>query len=199
MKRFVVGITGASGAIYGARLIEALLHDPGHEVHLIVTPAGARVMEGELPGRPRLDPCEPRSWLEINEEQARRIVGYDCQDIGAGPASGTFPAAATIVCPCSMRTLGAAAAGLAENLLTRAADVAMKEGRPLVLVPRETPLSLIHLRNMTRLAEAGAIILPAAPGFYHQPQTIDDLVRFVVQKIFDRLGLDFPNPIRWGE
>lgn len=197
MKRFVVGISGASGSIYGVRLVEALLQDPAHEIHLIVTPMGARVMAEELGAPPRLDPFDPARFLTLTPAQAGRIHYHDAGDMAAGPASGTFPCAATIICPCSVKTVAAAAAGLADNLLTRAADVALKEARPLLLVPRETPLSLIHLRNLTRLAEAGAIILPASPAFYHRPQTIEDLVRFIVQKIFDRLGLAFPDPVRW--
>ena len=200
MRRTVVGITGASGSIYGIRLVEALLADPEREVHLVVSPAGARVMAEELGVRPRLAPFEPRSFLSVTDEQAARVRLHPFGDVGAGPASGTFRFEAMIVAPCSVKSAAAIAAGLADNLLTRAADVAIKEGRPLVLVVRETPLSLVHLRNLTALAEAGVIILPANPAFYHQPRTIDDLVRYVVQKIFDRLRLEWPGgAIRWGE
>ena len=104
-----------------------------------------------------------------------------------------------VICPCSVKTVAAVATGMADNLMTRAADVALKEGRPLLLVPRETPFSSIHLRNMLSLSQDGAIILPANPAFYHRPSSIEDLVRFIVQKIFDRLGLEFPAPFRWGE
>lgn len=196
---FIVGITGASGSIYGIRLVEALLADPAHRVHLIVSPAGARVMAGELEKAPRLSPFDPRSIFNLSDEQAARISCHPFGDIGDGPASGTFRRAAMIVCPASVKTVAAIAAGLADNLITRAADVTLKEGRPLLVVPRETPFSLIHLRNMVSIAEAGGIILPANPAFYHKPQSIDDLVRYVVQKIFDRLGIDFPGAIRWGE
>jgi 4-hydroxy-3-polyprenylbenzoate decarboxylase len=199
MKRYIVGISGASGAIYGVRLVEALLANAQREVHLIVSPAGARVLAQELGVKPRLAPFDPASFLNVNKKQASRLHYHPHGDIGAGPASGTFRFEAMIVCPCSMRTLGAMANGLADNLMTRAADVALKEGRPLVVVPRETPLSAIHLRNMLRLAEAGAAVLPANPAFYHHPRSIEDLVRYVTQKIFDRLGLAFPDAVRWGE
>lgn len=198
-KRYVVGLTGASGSIYGVRLVEALLADPGREVHLIISPAGARVMREELGQPGTSSDQDPLSFFKLSAEQRERLVLHDFADIGAGPASGTFRFEAAIVCPCSVKTVGAVAAGLADNLLTRVADVALKEGRPLLLTPRETPLSLIHLRNLTRLAEAGAIILPACPAFYHRPQTIEELVGHIVQKIFDRLGLDYPAATRWGE
>ena len=196
MKRYIVGITGASGSVYGAALVEALLADPGREVHLILTPAACQVMAGELPG---FLPSEPGSFLRLTPGQAGRLKLHPNGDVGAGPASGTYRFEAVIICPASVKTVAAVASGLADSLLTRSADVALKEGRPLVLVPRETPLSIIHLRNMLAAAEAGAIVLPACPAFYHHPVTIDDLVRFVIQKIFDRLGLDFPDPVRWGE
>lgn len=197
MKRLIVGMTGASGAIYGVRLIEALLADPDRQIHLILSAAAERVLAEELGLRPQLSPFDPKSFLDVTDDQARRIVHHPVGDIGAGPASGTFRCDGMVICPCSMRTLGALAVGLGDNLLTRAADVALKEGRPLVAVPRETPLSAIHLRNLLRLAEAGAAILPACPGFYHRPESVEDLVRHVVQKVFDRLGLEFPNAIRW--
>ena len=198
MKRFIVAITGASGVLYGVRLVEALLAVPEHETHLIVSPAGCRVMADELDARPVLEPFTPESFLKITPEQKQRLHHHRFGDIGAGPASGTFRFDAMIICPATVKTVAAVAAGLADNLVTRTADVALKEGRPLLLVPRETPLSVIHLENMLRLARAGAIILPACPGFYHHPLTIEDLVRHLVQKIFDRLGLDFPDPVRWS-
>jgi polyprenyl P-hydroxybenzoate/phenylacrylic acid decarboxylase-like protein len=224
-KRYLVGITGASGSIYGARLVEALLADPEREVHLIVSPAGARVMRDELE-RPERNaicgmrnaestnedegrmvaqpapsgpptPFDPRSFLNLTPEQSDRLIVHDDDDIGAAPASGTFRCEAMVICPCSMKTLGRVAAGLADSLLARAADVTLKEGRPLLVMARETPLSLIHLRNMTRLAEAGAVILPAMPAFYHHPQTIEDLVRHLIHKILARLGLDLPGMFQW--
>lgn len=191
MKRYFVGITGASGSIYGARIIEALLADPAREVHVCVSPAAERVMATELG-------ADYDHFLKISDEQKTRLVWHRHDDIGSGPASGSWRHDGMIVAPCSVKTLGALAAGIADNLIARAGDVAMKEGMPLVLVVRETPLSLIHLKNMVRLAEAGATILPANPGFYHQPKTIEDLVRQVVQKVFDRLSIEMPDPVRWS-
>jgi 4-hydroxy-3-polyprenylbenzoate decarboxylase len=197
--RFIVGITGASGVIYGVRLVEALLADPRHEVHVTVTGAGQRVMMEEIGARLSGAGGGPAACFNLTDEQAARLVVHPASDIGAGPASGTFPVRATIVAPCSMNTLAAIAHGLADNLLTRAAAVTLKEGRPLVLVPRETPLGLIELRNMVAATEAGATILPANPGFYHDPTTIEDLVRFIVQKVLDRLGVEMKDAVRWGE
>jgi 4-hydroxy-3-polyprenylbenzoate decarboxylase len=137
--------------------------------------------------------------LKIDADQAKRLVYHSHGDLAAAPASGTWRFEAMIVAPCSMKTVGALASGLADNLLARAGDVSMKEGRPLVLVVRETPLNAIHLGNMLRLAEAGAAILPACPAFYHRPQGIEDLVRYVVGKVLDRLGLELPGAVRWGE
>jgi flavin prenyltransferase len=200
MKRFILGITGASGSIYGARLVEALAAAPDHEVHLVLSPAGIRVLADELAVKPQLNPFRPESFLKVDAEQGSRIVNHLFTDIGAGPASGTYKFEAMIVAPCSVKTIGALAAGLADNLITRAGDVALKEGRPLLLMVRETPFSVIHLENMLKLARAGAAIIPASPAFYHKPETLEDLVRYMVQKVFDRLGLEFPKQaIRWGE
>ncbi len=205
-RRFIVGVSGASGAIYARRLIETLSADPRHEIHLIATPAGEWVIRDELkPVRARLGANQlPGSgrrnlipYLDLSPEHIGRIVVHPAADIGAGPASGTFRAEAMIVVPCSMNTLAAIAHGISDNLLTRSAAVTLKEGRTLILVPRETPLTLIDLRNMEAVAEAGGVILPASPGFYHHPQGMEDLIRFVVQKILDRLDVDVPNPIRW--
>lgn len=202
-KRFVVGISGASGAIYGVRLVESLLHDPAHHVHLTITNAGMRVLKDEIAFRDRKKSgTNSEAWREffnLDSSEAARLHHHPNSDIGAAPASGTFLAEAMIVAPCSMNTLACIAHGLQPNLLTRAAAVTLKEGRPLILVPRETPIGVIELRNMVTAAEAGATILPADPGFYHHPKTIDDLVRFVVQKLMDRLGLATTNPVRWDE
>jgi 4-hydroxy-3-polyprenylbenzoate decarboxylase len=210
-RRYVVGVTGASGIIYAARLIDALLADASREVHLIVTPAAHRVIYDELEGPAQagaslgeLKSDEPQSpiagRLKLYPNPAGRIIEHSVRNIGAGPASGTFKTEAMIVVPCSMNTLAAISHGISDNLLTRAAAVTLKEGRPLILVPRETPLTLIDLRNMTAAAEAGAVILPASPGFYHRPRTIEDLIRHVVQKVFDRLGLaPQGQAIRWPE
>lgn len=197
-KRIIVGVSGASGAIYGVRLVEALLADPAREVHLIVSAAAERVARAELGAPVRPEAEGYLSHLKLTAEQAGRLTVHSNDDIGAAPASGTFRAEAMAICPCSMKTLAHVAAGLADSLMARAADVTLKEGRRLVLVPRETPLSLIHLRNMTTLAEAGAVIAPAMPGFYHQPQTIEDLVGHVVQKVCDRMGVEYREAFRWG-
>lgn len=198
MKRYVVGISGASGAIYGIRLVEALLALPEHEVHLILSPVASQVMSDELGLTPSSSPFDPHAIFTLSEEQTTRLIHHPIRQVGAGPASGTFGIEAMVIAPCSMRTLGAVASGLADNLMTRAADVALKEGRPLLLMPRETPFNAIHLENMLRLTHAGAAIVPANPGFYHRPQSIEDLVQFMVQKVFDRLGIDFPDAFRWN-
>jgi 4-hydroxy-3-polyprenylbenzoate decarboxylase len=127
-----------------------------------------------------------------------RIVYHRHDDFSAGIASGSFPTGGMVVAPCSMSTLGSIASGITTNLVTRAADVHLKERRPLILVPRETPLSLIHLENMLTVTRAGAIVLPAMPGWYHRPQSLDDLVQFVVARICDQLGVDMPRAPRWG-
>lgn len=216
MKRYIVGISGASGIPYSARLIQALLADPERVVHLLITPAGRVVIRQEMlpietaaaaadpvPTHPEsATPAATRDVLDLLRvpNAARdRVVLERIGDLMAGPASGTFRAEATVVCPCSMKTVAAIAAGLGDNLLTRAADVALKEGWPLLLVPREAPFSAIHLENLLRLARAGAIVIPASPPFYPHPKTIDDLVDFMVQKILDRLGLEYPDAYRWSE
>ncbi len=181
--RVIVGITGASGAIYGWRLLEAL-GQAGHEVHAIVSPAGWAVLNQECGISP--------------DDIAKRVYRlYAADDIGAAPASGSFRADAMVVAPCSMRTLAAIAAGLADNLLTRAADVTLKEGRKLVLVPRETPLSAIHLENMLKLARLGVRIVPACPGFYHNPQSVAALVDMLMGKVLDSLGVEHELFRRW--
>jgi 4-hydroxy-3-polyprenylbenzoate decarboxylase len=206
-RHYVVGISGASGAIYGCRLVEALLADPARHVHLTVTAAGARVMRDEMDpiagrgGKARKSGADlglAGDYLRLAPGQEKRLHAHACADIGAAPASGTFRAEAMIVAPCSMNTLAAISHGIEQNLLTRAAAVTLKEGRPLVLVPREAPLGIIELRNMTAAAEAGAIIIPASPGFYHRPESIEDLVGFVVQKVLDRLGIEMSGAFRWS-
>lgn len=183
------GITGASGAPYAVRLLRAL-NDSGTPVRLIVSGYGLRLLaeETEIDGIDALR-AATGDWS--------RLELYDSLDRGATPASGSAPSAGMVVCPCSMGTLASIAAGTSRNLVERAADVALKERRPLILVPRETPLSLIHLENMTRLTRAGATIMPAAPGFYHRPQSIDDMVDFVVARILDHLGVEHRLGKRW--
>ena len=181
--KIVVGITGASGSIYGLRLIE-VLRAAGHEVHAVVTHSGWQVLEYEC---------------GVSREKLRQRVNvlYDVENIGAAIASGSFRMDAMAVVPCSMKTVGSIAQGISDNLLTRAADVALKEGRPLILVPRETPMHAIHLENMLRLARAGVRIMPACPGFYHRPQTLADIVDMLVGKICDMLGVEHQLFDRW--
>jgi 4-hydroxy-3-polyprenylbenzoate decarboxylase len=185
VSEYAVAITGASGAIYGTTLVQALV-EAGQRVHLVVSEGGARVLRHELDISINSKAPDPSALVS---RHADRVVSHSIQNYGASIASGSYPLAGMAICPCSMGTLGRIAAGTAENLVTRAADVAMKERRPLVLVPRETPISLIHLENMTRLTRAGAIVLPACPGFYHRPESVDDLARFVVARVMEQLGL----------
>lgn len=189
MGRFLVCVTGASGSVYGLRVLRALA-GAGHETHAVFSPWGGRVTLAET-GR------SAEYWLDAAGVPAERR--HDAADLSAAPASGSFRLDGTVVVPCSAATLGAVASGAGANLVHRACAVALKEGRPLVLVPRETPLSLIDLRNMTSLAEAGASILPACPGFYHRPASVDELVDFVAGKILDRLGVANDLCARWGQ
>ena len=181
--RLVVGVTGASGAVYGVRLLERarLL---GLETHLVATPAGVLNVHHEL----GLD----RAALEALASRA-----YAPGDVGACIASGSFATAAMVVAPCSMRSLAAIAHGYGDNLLTRAADVTLKERRRLVLMVRETPFNLAHLRNMTAATEMGAIVFPPLPAFYHQPVTIDELVDDSVERVLTLLGFDAAKPRAW--
>jgi len=181
-----VALTGASGAAYGLGLVRALA-GAGRRVHVVVSAGGARVLRHEC--GIAVNPKAPDPAL-LAPEQADLLVPHSCEDYGASIASGSYPLVGMAVCPASMGTLGRIAAGTAENLVTRAADVCLKERRRLVLVPREAPLSTLHLENMLRLARAGATILPAAPGFYHGPRTVDDLVRFVVARVMEQLGVE---------
>jgi len=181
--KIVVGITGASGSIYAMRLIE-VLRQQGHEVHGVVTDSGWQVLEYE---------CQ----ITREDFSTQVDVLYDNDNIGAAIASGSFKADAMVVLPCSMKTAASIAHSLSDNLLTRAADVMLKESRPLILVPRETPMHAIHLENLLKLAQLGVKIVPAAPGFYHRPQTIADLVDMLVGKICDQLGIDANLFTRW--
>lgn len=198
MSEFTVVVTGASGSVYGLRLVERLLAG-GNAVTLIATKAGREVMAFETGlAVPEAGAAEEvLRFLEIQQTSSLRVVGPD--DLFDRVASGSSAADAMIVCPASMGFIGAVAGGLASNLPERAADVMLKERLPLVFVPRETPLSLIHLRNMTTLSEAGAVLVPAMPAFYHKPQTLDDQVNFVVGKVLDVLGLEHSLFRRWGE
>jgi flavin prenyltransferase len=190
-----LGITGASGAPYAARLISSLAAQ-GCELGICISSAGYQVLATELYG----DPALPRDdVLGRLLDGVDRAAVYAEQDYGSPYASGSAKVDAYAVCPCSMATAATIAAGAMANLIHRAASVALKEERKLLLVPRETPLSTIHLENLLRLRRAGATIVFAAPGFYHAPQTIDDLVNFVVGRCLDQLGLDQTLVKRWGQ
>jgi len=180
-----VALTGASGGAYGLALVRALAA-AGRRVHVVVSPGAARVLREECDVS--LNPKAPDARI-LAPETPDRLVPHSFEDYGASIASGSYPLGAMAVCPCSMGTLGRIAAGTAENLVARAADVCLKERRPLVLVPREAPFSTIHLENMLRLARAGATILPASPGFYHRPRTVDDVVRFLVARVMEHMGV----------
>lgn len=193
-ERFAVGFSGGSGIAYGMRLVEVLLQ-LGHEVHLVATGGALRVLRHEA--GVAIDPLRPDLAALFAPELRVNLRTHDLAAVEAAPASGSAGIGAVILCPCSMGTLARVAHGFSSNLVERAADVALKEGRPLLVVPRETPLSVLHLQNMLKLAQAGAIVLPAMPGFYHRPQTVQDLVDFVVGKILDRLRIDHAIVRRW--
>lgn len=198
MGRYTVAITGASGSVYGLRAVERLLA-AGHEVILVMTEAGRQVTAFETGfDLPPEDPHRALArFLELPATVALRVACPD--DLFDPIASGSHRTDGMLVVPASMGFCAAVAAGLASNLPQRAADVMLKERRPLVLVPREAPLSLVHLRNLTALTEAGAVVAPASPGFYHRPRSIDEQVNFVVGKVFDVLGIEHDLFERWGE
>lgn len=193
----MIGITGASGAVYGVTLCRRLL-EAGFELHLVVSDSGWRVLREEL----GWNAAKRKEALEAafgEAAQDGRLVYHPLGDIGASIASGSFLCEGMVVIPCSMGSLSAIANGASTNLLTRAADVTLKEGRPLLLVPRETPLHAIHLENMLKLARLGVRIIPAMPAFYNGPQTLDDLVSFLVGKVMDNMGVANNLYNRWGE
>src|SRR4051794_2079184 len=190
----VLAMTGASGAPYAVALLRALCR-AGRTVHLTISPSGAQVLREELGIAVALE----RFDLEVfGPLEGGRVVYHHHGDFGAGIASGSFLTGGMVVAPCSMSTLAAVAHGITTNLITRAADVHLKERRRLILVPRETPLSLVHLENMVGVTRAGAIVLPAMPGWYHRPRTLDDLVEFIVARICDLLGVAASPTRRWG-
>jgi len=189
----VVAITGASGAPYAVRLLQQLVA-ARRRVSLIVSSHGLRLLRTEVDVGTvdeLRDHVGRRGWDEV-------VTVYDDADRGAAPASGSAPGAGMVICPCSMGTISAIAAGSSRSLVERAADVALKERRKLLLVPRETPLSIIHLENLLRVSRAGAVVLPAAPGFYHRPASVDDLVDFIVARVLDQLGVEHAIGQRWG-
>lgn len=191
-KQIVVGLSGGSGAAYGRRLLDVLLR-AGHRVHLVATGAALRVLKYE-------------EGLDLTEANLAEIVAPELRDrlvlqanvaVESTPASGSARIDGVVICPCSMGTLARVAHGFSSNLLERAADVALKERRRLIVVPRETPLSAVHLRNMLLLAEAGATVLPAMPGFYQRPASVADLVDFIVARVLDCLGIEHELVRRW--
>ncbi len=186
----LLAITGASGAPYGVRLLEVLAT---HQVPtwLMISAHGWRLVEAE---------CGIRDDAGLKRATGgdwSSVTVFDDKDRGGTPASGSAPSAGMVICPCSMGTVAAIAHGTSRSLIERAADVVLKERRKLVLVPRETPLSLVHLRNLTLATEAGAVVLPAAPGFYHRPTKVSELVDFVVQRVLDHLGVEIELVKRW--
>ena len=185
MRRLIVGMTGSTGAIFGVRFLEALKHSDV-ESHLIISKWAQRTIEHE-------------TNYTLEQVRALATVVHSSGDMGATISSGSFLTEGMVVIPCSVRTLGGIAQGVGDHLVHRAADVMLKERRKLVLVPRETPLSTIHLENMLRLSRAGAVILPPAPGFYNAPQSIGDIVDFVVARVLDQLGVPHALQRRWGE
>ncbi len=197
MKNIVVGITGASGSVYGLRLIEELLR-ADKRVTLLLTSAGRQVLEFETGLALADEAPECLKQLRDHFSAADNLSYYPLNNFFAPVASGSSAPDAVVICPCSMGTLGRIAAGLSDNLLERVADVALKEQKKLLLVPRETPFNQLHLENLLRLSKTGAQILPAMPGFYQQPETVADLVDFVVGKILDNLGVGHRLFKRWG-
>jgi flavin prenyltransferase len=190
----VVAITGASGAPYAVRLLSSLV-EAKQPVQLIVSSHGLRLLATELD----IDSVEALRDAVGRRAWDARVTVFDDADRGAAPASGSAINAGMVICPCSMGTLSAVAAGSSRSLVERAADVALKERRKLILVPRETPLSAIHLENMLRLTRAGAVVMPAAPGFYHRPRSVDDLVNFVVARVLDHFGVSHSLVPRWSD
>ncbi len=212
MHDLVLAVTGASGSRYAVRLLNVLL-DAGHRVHLTISPAAVQVMRCEVGIEIDLSNFQPEAFLGSDasrestaaspkgapqESPIDNIVYHHFQDFRAGIASGSFLTGGMVICPCSMGTLACIANGMSSNLIQRAADVHLKERRKLIVVPRETPLGSVQLDNMKRLADTGAVVLPAMPGFYHSPTSIDDLVDFVVGRICDQLGVDHQLHRRWG-
>ncbi|MFP6594939.1 MAG: flavin prenyltransferase UbiX [Dehalococcoidia bacterium] len=199
MADYVVGISGGSGAPYTRRVIEGLV-EAGHDAKIVITDAGRRVFEIELGIALTGDPAADTQILKDNldlESGSGSIELFDQRNVAATIASGSYECAGMVVVPCSMGTLARIATGISSNLLERAADAALKERRRLILVPRETPLSLIHLRNMTAVTEAGAVVMPAMPGFYHLPKSVDNLVDMIAGRVLDGLGVDSNLLRRW--
>ena len=187
MKRLIIGISGASGAIYGVRMLEVLQSVPDVETHLVMSLAARQTLSLETD-------------LSLREVQALANVVHDARDIAASISSGSFKTAGMAILPCSIKTLSGIVNSYTDGLLTRAADVVLKERRPLVLCVRETPLHLGHLRLMTQAAEIGAVIMPPVPAFYHRPQTLDDVINQTVNRVLDQFDIALPDDLftRWS-
>ena len=196
MRRLIVGITGASAGVYGVRLLQVLTKQEDIEIHLTISSSGARALSEELQIEVNLDNFELKSLIGVSSP---RVIYHHESDIAAPIASGSFRTEGMVVVPCSMGSIASIAGGMSRNLIQRAADVCIKENRKLVVVPRETPLSPIHLENMLKLSRVGVCVLPAMPGFYHYPKNVDDLLNFVVTKILDQFGIDVELIQRWKE
>ena len=186
MKRLIVGISGASGAIYGVRLLQVLRDVAGVETHLVMSQAARQTLSLETD-------------LSLRDVQALSDVVHDARDIAASISSGSFKTAGMVILPCSIKTLSGIVNSYTDTLVTRAADVVLKERRPLVLCVRETPLHVGHLRLMTQAAELGAVIMPPVPAFYHRPQTLDDVINQTVNRVLDQFDIDLPEDLftRW--
>jgi flavin prenyltransferase len=194
----VLAISGASGAPYGVRLLQIMLQ-AGKTVHLTISPAAAEVFRVEMGQELDLNSFQIQQLLPGRQDLAGQLQYHHFRNFRAGIASGSFLTAGMAVCPCSMGTIAAIAHGISENLIQRAADVHLKERRKLVLVPRETPLGVVALRNLTTVAEAGAVVLPAMPAFYTNPQSVGDMVDFIVGRVCDQLGVPHQLLRRWSE
>ncbi len=196
----VLAMTGASGVAYGVRLLDVLLRAE-RTVHLVLSPAAVQVFEQELDRRIDLANFQLGDLFgsAVDPLLAKRVHYHDYRNFLAGIASGSFLTGGMVICPCSSGTVAAIAHGLSQNLIHRAADVHLKERRKLILVPRETPLSMVQLRNLTTCAEVGAVVLPASPGFYTKPRSLDDAIDFIVGRICDQLGVEHHLFKRWGE
>jgi 4-hydroxy-3-polyprenylbenzoate decarboxylase len=196
MKSIIIGITGASGSIYGRKLLARLDESPEvSRIDLVISQAGVRVAGEEL--GVNVAGADRRVVRELLGQDSEKVTVHSANDIGASIASGSHLSDAMVIVPCSMGSLGAIANGASRDLVHRAADVIIKEGRLLILVPRETPLNVIHLENMLKLARLGVRIIPAMPGFYHHPRTIDDLIEHFVHRLLDHLGVSHEQLTRW--
>ncbi len=197
-KPLILGISGASGLIYAVRALKFLL-EADYQIELVASKSTYMVWQAEQNIRMPIEPIQQEQFWrqQAGVEGVGKLRCHPWGDVGANIASGSFRTLGMIVLPCSMSTVAKLAAGLSSDLLERAADVQLKEGRKLVIVPRETPFSLIHLRNLTTLAEAGARVVPAIPAWYHKPQTIEDIVDFVVARVLDQLEIDCIPIQRW--